>query len=69
MNQPSPPRSVPGPASIPRIRSIVTIQVTSDAATSPVAITTGPGPSRRAPVPIRPDTGQPSPDEYAKVDS
>ena len=32
MNQPSPPRSVPGPASIPRIRSIVTTQETSASA-------------------------------------
>ena len=30
-NQPSPPRSVPGPASIPRMRSTVTIQETSAA--------------------------------------
>ena len=32
--QPSPPRSVPGPASIPRIRWTVTIQAASDAASS-----------------------------------
>jgi hypothetical protein len=30
--QPSPPRSLPGPASMPRIRSTVTIQVTRAAA-------------------------------------
>ncbi len=33
-NQPSPPRLVPGPASIPRIRCTTTIHVTSPAATS-----------------------------------
>src|SRR5689334_21867141 len=32
--QPSPPRSVPGPASIPRIRSTVTAQAASAPATS-----------------------------------
>ena len=37
-NQPSPPRSVPGPASIPRMRSRVTIQATSAPPSTSVAI-------------------------------
>ena len=41
MNQPRPPRSVPGPASIPRIRSTVTTQETSASARSSVAMLSG----------------------------
>jgi hypothetical protein len=41
VNQARPPRSVPGPASIPRIRSTVTIQVTSAAPSSRIATVTG----------------------------
>src|SRR4029453_739828 len=40
-NQPSPPRSVPGPASIPRIRSKVRIQATSVSPSSAAATPTG----------------------------
>ncbi len=40
-NQPSPPRSVPGPASMPRIRSKTRIQATSVNPSSPAAIPTG----------------------------
>ena len=70
-NQPRPPRSVPGPASMPRIRSIVTIQVTSAAASSRRGDQRpGRGAAERAaPVP----TGRPpvssSAEEYSKVDS
>src|SRR5712691_3936784 len=39
--QPSPPRSVPGPVSIPRIRCTVTIQVASAAASTTVLTTNG----------------------------
>src|SRR5215207_2903271 len=55
MNQPSPPRSVPGPASIPRIRSIVTIHVTSAAASSAATTSAGLGTWGASRMPARPD--------------
>src|SRR3954453_14585316 len=44
--QPRPPRSVPGPPSIPRMRETVTIQATRPPPRSPVAVNTGRGRNR-----------------------
>ena len=67
MNQARPPRSVPGPSSMPRIRSIVTTQVTSATARSAATVRTGLRRTGRPPPP--PARRQPSAAEYSNLDS
>ena len=67
-NQPRPPRSVPGPASMPRMRSRVTIQVTSATPSSAATVRAGlSGNRRRAAAATA--TPHASADEYRKVAS